>query len=56
MRPPLLWQSHVERYFRDIAQVTDVVAMEVAVSNALAWDLVGCTPFDPWKGRFFACV
>jgi hypothetical protein len=36
----------VERYFRDIAQVTDVVAMEVAVSNALAWDLVGCTPFD----------
>lgn len=38
--------SHVERYFRDIAQVADVVAMEVAVSNALAWDLVGCTPFD----------
>ena len=39
-------QSHVERYFRDIAQVTDVVVMEVAVSVALAWDLVGCTPFD----------
>lgn len=38
--------SHVERYFRDIAQVTDVVVMEVAVSVALAWDLVGCTPFD----------
>ena len=39
-------QTHVERFFKDIATVAVVVELEVAIAAALHWDVVGCTAYD----------
>ena len=39
-------QAHVEKFFKDICPVNDVVVLEIAVSSLHKWDVLGNTSFD----------